>query len=185
MPDWADKLENFLDPFSRALNSTVKTLYPPGFDQQDDAYQLAWIEQHIPIMEKTVLALQAEAKNSPHVAAAEAPVHVNASTSLRDGLKDLAMRFQGFGEVLTLETARNQLVDLKSRKAALLAKVPAPQSPPAAKPTPQQQRAQTLANVAALEAERDKILPTISDQNIRRAVQNAYQDKIQKELEKL
>ena len=58
---------------------------------------------------------------------------------------------------------------------------PAP-SKPQRQPTPEKRRAQKLANVKALEAERDKVLSTITDEDMRQQVSIRYGQLIQKEV---
>ena len=52
-------------------------------------------------------------------------------------------------------------------------------------PTPEEQRARILAEVASLDAELTKILGTISDEEVRAQVRAMYDDKKHKKLEQL
>lgn len=87
----------------------------------------------------------------------------------------------GIGHSL-LDTKRKLLMDMEARYDALQGPMPQPKPAP---PTPAQQRAQVLANVGTLETERDKVIAAISDPMIRQKVKTTYDEKIQKELDKL
>jgi hypothetical protein len=69
----------------------------------------------------------------------------------------------------------NAIPNLKDRRPA----------PVAVKPSPKDRRAQILAEVAELQAERDQALAAIRDPKIQQPVKNSYEEKIQNKLREL
>jgi len=180
MSDFAGKFNSFLEGLAKAADSLVKTaFFPPGFDQRDPAYQLAWIDQQIPLQERTVADLEAQALQRPKLPTAIASQQNTNGDWLEQLQEECFRKAQESTEALPLATARERLIELRARRAAIVAALPPAPALPQPKPTDPQKRAQIIAEAAALEAERDKVAPTISDSTFRNAYLNSMNDKIQ------
>jgi hypothetical protein len=58
----SNPLGRFLGFLSQVNDSMVKVIYPRDFEQQDSAYQLAWIDQHLPALQQRMKEASAIAK---------------------------------------------------------------------------------------------------------------------------
>jgi len=191
-----------------AVNQLLGGL-PPGFDQQSPDYRRAFLKRRIPELQKEIADLEAQTATSQPGSSLRSQLQEQHAADLKQWAKrgfEASKKgvpfttpkpvppkgggffdFLGdlFGHVVShtqLDAKRKILMDMEARYEALQG--PAPQPKPSVM-SPQRQRARILTDIAALEAERDKACAGIADERLRNVVKAVFDDKIQKELEKL
>lgn len=180
--EWLNNLSSLGETLSKAGHSlTINTLYPPGFEQQPPAYQLAWIDQKIPRLEAD-LAHQKSLPPSPSL--------VSLKKDLDPILPNLADAFSEM-EQLPAGMMEDQLTDLRARKAMLLAAMPQQQlssAPAASKPSRQQLLAQFQVELSDIHKQKADMLANLQkipniDKTTLVAVERNFDDQIQKVLD--
>jgi len=157
-----------------------KFMYPTDFEKRDPSYQLAWLDQQIPELEGKMVRLEAHAAASPSFDKARTPLRMRNYLEGNISQDELETR----QDLKRIDLLRHQIAELKARKTSLTGLLPTP-VPAAPHPSQQQHRAQVLADVKALEAERDAVVATINDPTMQQQVRVRYAQLIQKELEKI
>lgn len=189
MPNYDDEPKRKPDAYE-----ADESLYPDGFDDWNPQRQKSWLKSQIALLEPQVAELE-EDYNKKAIQNRQSTEKLDQITAdlkkrgrgkRRPGFFDgLAAAVGGLGDAVvagiagqTLEAARQQLIELKARLAGI-------ESADSKQHSPQEHRAQRLAAVAALKAECEQACAGISDPLIKNTVKAAYEDKIQKELQKL
>jgi TolA-binding protein len=154
-----------------------KLIYPAGFAQQDPAYQVAWLDQRIPELEGKIagLELQTAPSKSAANAKAQTPRKLTDYLEGKVDIDELAAR----QDLTRLNLLRQQLMDVKARRAAVAALLPVPAAPTLTRAELcRAKRDEIDAKIAQVNADSDDRLKRIADPLRRRQIENSRDDAV-------